>query len=220
MAAVPTVKPEYGPTLPELLAQRPRWVRAAVAAVLALVAAVALYLALRPADETEVLVRGPVTFNLAYGPELHRASDPGALFALRRTRAGLFLDSYVIRPLTLPPYRGAVGGTLPVYAFGYLRELRRRHPGFEFVSEGRTRINDAIGYQVVFRARRGTRTLYGRHVLLVPEEPEGLRRGVVIELLSTPAAGTPNAASTGAQGPLKVALRSFRFGEDREGGTA
>jgi hypothetical protein len=220
MAAVSPVKPEYGPTLPELLAPRPRWVRVAVAAALALVAAAGLYLAVKPSDETAVLVRGPVTFNLVHGPEFVRAREPGALLALRRSRGGLFLDSYVIRPLTLPPYRGAVGGTLPVYAFGYLRELGRRYDGFRFVSEGRTRINNGIGYQVVFRAKQGTRTLYGRHLLLVPEEPEGLRRGVVLELLSTPAAGTPNAEGTGAQGPLKTPLRSFRFGADREGGTA
>ena len=42
------------------------------------------------------------------------------MLALRRERNGLFLDSYVVRPLTLPPYRGAVGGTLPVFAFDYL----------------------------------------------------------------------------------------------------
>jgi hypothetical protein len=41
----------------------------------------------------------------------------------------------------------------------------------------------------------------------------------VIELESTPAAGTPNALGTGDAGPLKVALRSFRFGTERSGGT-
>jgi len=73
---------------------------------------------------------------------------------------------------------------------------------------------------VTFRARIGERRLYGRHYLLVEEEPEGRRRGVVIELGSTPAAGTPSATEIGNHGALKTPLRSFRFGEDRKGGTA
>jgi len=43
---------------------------------------------------------------------------------------------------------------------------------------------------------------------------------VVMELESTPAAGTPNADEIGNHGALKTPLRSFRFGEDRTGGTA
>ncbi|MBA3328181.1 MAG: hypothetical protein H0T43_07760 [Solirubrobacterales bacterium] len=216
-----TVKPEYGPTLSQVLAPLPRRVRVALGAAAAVVLAAALIVALRAGEEeTAVIVREPVTFNLIYGPGIERGSEPGALLALGRRRGDLFLDSFVVRELVLPLYRGAASGTLPVYAFGYIGELRRRYAGFELVEEGRTRINNAIGYQVVFRARLGERTLYGRHLLLVAQEPEGLRRGVVIELASTPATGTPNAGATGNAGPLKTALRSFRFGEDREGGEA
>jgi hypothetical protein len=220
MRPVSVVKPQYGPTLPQLVRTLPRAGRVAVVALAALLiaSAVVLTLSTRP-DETHVVVRGPVTFNLAYGPQLERVQQRGTLLALRRDRAGLFLDSYVVRPLTLPPYRGAAGGTLPVYAFSYLKELRRRYGPFELVLEGRTRINNGIGYQVVLRARRGPRTLYVRHVLLVAEAPEGLRRGVILEVESTPGAGTPNALATGNAGPLKQALRSFRFGTSREGGT-
>jgi hypothetical protein len=73
---------------------------------------------------------------------------------------------------------------------------------------------------VTFRSSRGGRTLYVRHLLLVEELPDGRRHGVVIELESTPAAGTPNADEIGNHGALKQALRSFRFGEDRQGGTS
>ena len=216
------MKAGYGPTLPQLLAPRHVAVRlaAAAAAVAILVAAVAVALSSRP-DETAVLLRKPVTLNFIYGPQFERVSTPGTLVALRHeSPGGLFLDAYAIRELTLPPYRGAAGGMLPVYADGYLRRLARRYPGYEFISEGRARINNGIGYQVTFRAKRGARTLYGRHVLLVEELPDGRRRGVVIELGSTAAAGTPNAEEIGNHGALKTALRSFRFGEDREGGTS
>jgi hypothetical protein len=218
---MPVIKAEYGPTLPQLLAPRPLGVRIAVAclAVALLVVAVVIALASRP-DETAVLVRKPVTFNLIYGPQWERVDRPGALVALRHERNGLFLDSYAVRELTLPPYRGVAGGMLPVYADGYLKTLPKRYPGFEFVGEGRARINNAIGYEVTFRARTGARRLYERHYLLVAEEPDGLRHGVVLEIESTAAAGTPNATEIGNHGALKVPLRSFRFGEDRKGGTS
>lgn len=222
MHQVPVIKPEYGPTLLQLLAPRSLAVRVAAAGLaLLLVAGAALVAISSRAEETAVLVRKPVTFNFVHGPQFDRVGGRDALVALRNVGAGgLFLDGFTIRDLRLPPYRGAAGGTLPVYAHDYVREISRRYTGFEQVAEGRARINNAIGYEVTFNARRGTRRLYGRHYMLVEEEPEGLRRGVVIELESTPAAGTPNALQIGNHGALKTPLRSFRFGEERKGGTA
>lgn len=220
MQPVSVVKPEFGPTLPQVVAALPRPARAAVIVLTALlVAGGAIFARSTRADETNVVVRGAVTFNLTYGPQLHRVMRPGELLALDRDRDGLFLDSYVVRRLDLPPYPGAVGGVLPVYANRYLATLRRRYGAFELAADGRTRINNAIGHQLVLRTRRGGRTLYVRHLLLVPDDRDGLRHGVVIELESTPAAGTPNAAGVGNAGPLKQAMRSFRFGTDRKGGT-
>lgn len=216
------MKPEYGPSLLTLLARRHVVVRvaAAVLAVSILVVAVVIALTSRP-DETHVLIRQPVTFNLVHGPQWASTERAGALVALRHDSAdGLFLDGYAIRELRLPPYRGAVSGTLPVYAERYLRTLVRRYTDFELVGEGRTRINNGIGYALTFRARTGSRRLYGRHYLLVDEEPEGGRHGVILEVESTPAAGTPTAAEIGNHGALKTPLRSFRFGEERKGGTA
>lgn len=221
MRPVPVIKAEYGPTLPQLLAPRSLAVRIAAAALALLIlgGAVVIALTTRP-DETAVLVRNPITLNFVYGPQWERVDEPGAIVALRHTKGGLFLDSYVIRDLVLPPYRGAAGGMLPIYANSYLRTVRARYPDFELAGEGRARINNAIGYEVTFRARSGARRLYGRHYLLVEEEPDGRRHGVVVEIESTPKAGTPTADELGNHGALKTPLRSFRFGEDREGGTA
>jgi hypothetical protein len=216
------MKAGFGPTLPQLLAPRHVALRVAAAAVAVaiVVAAVAVALGSRAA-ETAVLIRRPVTLNFVYGSQFERVTRPGTLVALRHESAsGLFLDAYAIRDLTLPPYRGAVSGTLPVLADTYVRRLARRYAGYEFVGEGRVHINNAIGWAITFRARIGTRRLYGRHYLLVEDEPEGRRRGVILELESTPAAGTPNADEIGNHGALKTPLRSFRFGSDRKGGTA
>jgi hypothetical protein len=217
---VSLVKAQYGPTLPELLGGLPRGRRIAAIALLVLIVAAALTIAVRSRpDETSLIVRGPATFNLSYGPQLQRVSQPHTLLALRHERGGLFLDSYVVRALRLAPYRGAVGGVLPVYADAYMRALRRRYGPYDLALEGRTRINNAIGYQIVLRAKRGARTLFVRHVLLVPEAPEGARDGVILEIESTPAAGTPNALGAGNFGAVKQPLRSFRFGTERKGGT-
>lgn len=220
MSPVSAVQPQYGPSLFELLASRPMRVRIAAAAfaLLLVVAAIVIALRSRP-DETVVLLREPTTFNFAYGPGLQRVEEAGGLITLRRSRDGKPLESFVVRDLVLPPYRGAAGGMLPVYAHDYMRKLRRRYAGARFVNESRTRINNGVGYQVTFRGQRDGRVLYIRHFLLVPELPDGQRRGVVLELESTFAAGTPNAESTGTRPQLKMPLRSFRFGEDREGGT-
>jgi hypothetical protein len=219
--AVSAVKPQYGPTLVQMLAPRPLAVRVAAAVGGALfVAAVVLVALSTRGNDTFVLEHEPVTFNFAYGAQFQRAPAAGTVVALSNVHDGLFLDSYVVRALALPPYRGAVGGMLPVYADGYIDRLRRRYSGFEFVGEGRSRINNGIGYQLTFRSTRSGRTIYGRHLLLVEDTPDGLRRGVVIELESTAAAGTPNATEIGNHGALKQPLRSFRFGTDRKGGTS
>ena len=229
------VKPQYGPSLVQMLAPRPLAVRLAAGALAALLVVArvaagvfalllvlaAIVIGIRSVpDEQVVLLHKPITFNFAYGPQFKRIQTAGTVVSLAHDRGGLFLDSYVVRDLELPPYKGAAGGMLPVYAYTYIKGLRKRYGGFAFVSEGRTRINNGIGYEVTFRARRAGRTLYGRHLLLVQDTPDGLRRGVIIELTSTASAGTPNADEIGNHGALKQPLRSFRFGSDRTGGTA
>ena len=68
---------------------------------------------------------------------------------------------------------------------------------------------------MTFRASDGARRLYERHYLMVEEEPDGLRRGVVLEIESTATrTGTPNVTEIGnhrsAQGA--AALVSLRRG--------
>jgi hypothetical protein len=168
-----------------------------------------------------VVIRGARVFNLAWSPNrLHRIHVPGALLALEGSRDGLFLDSFTVRSVTLPAYRGAgAGAVLPLLAEQRLREVGGAD-GFVASNppEGRTRINDAPGYQITWRERRGGRTIYAREIWLLPPV-DGARDAVRLELRSTPAAGTPNADRTGGTGALKQALRTFRFGTERQGGT-
>jgi hypothetical protein len=218
------VKPELGPSLPTLVRRLPRRARLALLAVAALVVLAALVTLLRGggpgADETPVVVRDPIAFNLRYGERLERVDpQPGELLRLadRRTGSGAFLQSFVVTPLALAPYRGLPGGELPIAAEALKARLAERVDGFRLVEEGRTRINEVPGYEVVFAARaEDGRTLYGRHVLMVPltEPPTPQRRGVTLELVGTFRAGIPNVGALGDQGSLKLPLRSFRFGAE------
>lgn len=208
----PVVQPQYGPTLLEVLGKR------RLVLVAALVVGVAAGIALGArggSGEREVVQREPVAFNLRYPAGLHRvAPRAGEQVRLEQRRGDLFLASFTVRRLGLPPYAGPVGGALPVLADRYLRDAARRHPDLELVEEGRARINDVPGYGFVFRARLGSRRLYGRTVLLpLPDQPR-TRDGVVLEVLGTPAGGVGRAEQAGSSGPAKTAFRSFRFGTE------
>lgn len=215
------VQESYGPTLPELLGPRlrrlPRAAQLALAALAALVVVVLVVVtAERGAGGKTVVVRAPVAFNLTYGGGLHEvAAHPGEAVRLEgRTGNGVFVQSLVVRPLHLPAYRGDVNGFLPLYATGYVTRIAPRFPAFAPTNEGRARVNDAIGYEVQFLTKVGNRSAFGRHLLLVPDQP-GARDGAVIEMLATYRSGVAATDQVGAFGALKQAMRSFRFGTDR-----
>jgi hypothetical protein len=217
------LRPGFGPTLLELLA--PRWRRlgararmsvVAAGAVAVVLAAVALSLAIE--GDNEYVHREFPTFNLRWADELERVSPrPGEYLRLEQRRGPLFLQSFAVAPLRLPPYRGDPAGELPIYAETHIAALARRlegfQPGCDGCGEGKTRINDVPGYAISFRAKLGSRTLYGRDVLIVPEE-EGVRDGVVLSMRATPAAKVAGPGAVGSGGVLKLPLRSFRFGTE------
>lgn len=211
------VRPEHGPTLGQVL---PRAWRRAVAVAALLLTAVLVALALRSsADGVAVVRTEPLPFNFHHAETLAQVDPrPGEIVRLERTVNGKFNQSFAVLPLTLPAYQGDVGGVLPLVAHDELERLRSAYASFELVEEGKARINDVAGYQVVFRARLGERRLYGR-VVLLPEQIEGEparpRRGVRLLVESTPSAGVGRAEDAGVRGHNKRPFRSFRFGTER-----
>jgi hypothetical protein len=208
------VRPEYGPSLPQVLQARfgvPTRVAGAVVVALVVVA-VAVALVARGGD-VAYLHSGKPVFNLRYsGGALHKSPPkPGILFQLIGRRGDLFLQSMTVRPLHLPPYRGAVSGLLPVFAEPHVRAVSHRFQDFLPLGEGKARVGDAPGYQVGFRAKLDGRTVYGREILIVPDQP-GAREGVVLTILQTNAAGAHAVDDVGTVGAIKKAYRSFRFG--------
>jgi hypothetical protein len=205
------VAPSHRPTLKEELAGLKRAPRIAAIALLAVIVLVAIALGAKKAepDGQHVVVSKPIAFNLRYPDAMHRlAPASGELLHLQRKG----LDDFIVEPLELPPYEGDVGGALPVIAARELDALRKRFPDLEPVEEGKTRINRAAGYSLVFRVSRSPR-LYGRLVLL-PEPVPGSRRGVKLLMIASPDGGAAKARDVGTNGLLKTPYRSFRFGTE------
>lgn len=211
----------HRPTLPDLagprLARLPVAVRLALAAVaVALLLAIVALIALRPGEAvTEYVQRSGLTFNFRYPDPLVRAAPQGdEIVRVQQVRSDrLFVQSFAVEPLELPAYQGAVTGLLPIVADGEVKTLVRRFREFELVQEGKTRLNEVPGYAIAFRARLGTRRLFGRMVLL-PEPKPGARRGVRLLLLATPSAGVNRAEEVGVRGVIKRPFRTFRFGTE------
>lgn len=212
---MPVVRPELGPTLPEILGPRlralPAIVRGVVYGIAALLLVVLLWaLLVRPGDDVRgVVVREPVAYNYVYRAPMRRtASIAGVTSGVSGSG-----QSFTVRTLRLPAYRGDSSGTLPVFAERQLDAMAKRYPGFLLRYEGRANVNGAPGYELVFQYRDRGQTAYGRRVLLLPDPTA--RDGVDITMLSGRTVAVPRADAVGRNGALKTSLRSFRFGTER-----
>jgi hypothetical protein len=212
------VRPEFGPTLPELLGPRirvlPRAVRLALAALGALVLALLVYALFFRGEGTKakraVIVRSPVAFNFVYrAPFRKEAPQAGEL-----ARVGSKDQSFSVRELRLPAYRGDAAGFLPLYAARLEKQMARDLPGFTWRADGRANINKQQGFEIVFQFRRSDGTLtYGRRILLLPNVTA--RQGADIWATAPRSPAIVRADDVGHNGGLKTALRSFRFGTER-----
>lgn len=219
---MPALRPEFGPTLPELLAPRlgvsTRRVRIALLALAALLLAAYGVRKLTGSSSltNDVLVARPIAFTLGYRDGLERvAPDDGELLRLQTPAGAADPERFTVTPLRLPPYRGDPSGVLPVVAAREVPRLRRAFPdGFRYRGDGRVRVNLLPGHQVLFQTRIAGRTAYGRRVLLLPDEP-GARVGVALTLVSVRTPAIPAVDAVGSVGLLKGPLRSFRFGTER-----
>jgi hypothetical protein len=212
------VRPEFGPTLPELLGPRfralPRVLRIALGALAALVVLLLVYVLFLRGDGVKakraVIVRAPIAFNFVYrAPFRKEAPQAGEL-----ARVGSKDQSFSVRELELPAYRGDAAGFLPLYAATLEAQMAKDLPGFSWRADGRTNINKQQGFEIVFQFRRSDGTLtYGRRTLLLPSVTA--RQGVDIWAIAPRSPSVVRADDVGHNGGLKTALRSFRFGTER-----
>lgn len=209
------VRPEYGPTLPELLAARGLSRRAiAVGAVAVVVLAAGAWLLLQSLRDREHLVDdGPPTFNLVYAPSvLHR--EPARKDELVRLEGSRPHVSVAItaRPVKVPAYARAdvVGGYLPILAERRLHELRRIYGPVQVYDEGKSRISQLPGYQIGFSARTPRGTLFARDSYVFPDDPAATE-GVLLSLRRV-VRGKQTAADNDFFATVRAAYVSFAFG--------
>ena len=108
------VRPEFGPTLPELLAPRiralPRIAQVALAVLAAVVVVLAALFFLRREENDgrlQAVVREPIAYNLVYPRTLARVAPQGRETLRLQTPAGAKdPQSFAVTPYTLPPYKG------------------------------------------------------------------------------------------------------------------
>lgn len=212
------VRPEFGPTLPELLGPRlralPPVVRLGLAALGGFVVVAIFYVLVLRGDGADakraVVVRTPVAFNFVYRAPFARLAPQGGELA----RVGTRSQSFAVRELKLPPYRGDAAGFLPIYAAQQEAPMAQQFPGFVWRSDGRANINQQQGFEIVFQFRRpGGPLSYGRRVFLLPSVTA--REGADILVTAPRSAAIVRADDVGHNGGLKTALRSFRFGTER-----
>jgi hypothetical protein len=216
------VRPEFGPTLPELLGPRvralPLVLRVALAAVVALVVLALGYTVLRGQadDRTTVVVREPVAYNLAYPPALQQVHPIGRETLRLATPPSADPQSFAVTPFRLPAYRGDATAVLTGMSPVLIDRMRRTVPGFVWRGDGRVNYNRQPGYEILFQAKIDGRTWYGRRTLLLPGGDEPPREGADIMIMAARSDAIPRVDAVGSSpGALKTAIRSFRFGTER-----
>jgi len=223
---MPAVRPEFGPSLPELVASRLRLPAARVRAVLLAGAALAVLLYVAsgllgvrgPAALQDQVVGGVLPFTLGHSAALRPvAPEQGEVLRLEG-RAGAPEQSYAAEPFVIPRHRGDVTAILGVLAARQADALARELPDFRYRGDGKARINELPGHLLVFQFRRDGRTVYGKRFLLAPLVEPGApapRRGMAVTLTAERSPAVPNADAVGDDSALKAPLRSFRFGTER-----
>ena len=200
------VRPEFGPTLPELLAPRvralPRAAQIALAVLAALVVAGAVYVVVhrREADERpQAVVRSPIAYNLLYTAPLERVAPRGRETLRLQTRAGASApQSFTVTPYKLPPYKGDATGILTLQSANMITQMRRTIPGFVWRGDGRVNYNRQPGYEILYQAKIDGRTTYGRRTILLPGGDTPPHEGVDIWMVAARSDAIPRVDAVGA----------------------
>jgi hypothetical protein len=217
MTRAPLLRPEFGPSLPELVSVRFALSRrlVGVLAVIALVVLAAVIKFVIDDGREQLTVHGKPSFNVLYDPDqLHRATpQPGELMRLEGHRARVSAE-ITVRHANLPPYSGdVIGGQLPLYTAQYAQRLETQLPGFALGAEGKARLNKAPGYQIAYTSSGpGSRSSW-LEIFLMPkaDEPD---QTVVLRMRQT-FTGRAGRRGRALLKATKKAFRSFRFGTGR-----
>ncbi len=215
------VRPEFGPTLPEVLGRRFGWsvrtVGLVAAGMLVLIVAGGVAKKAQGDGSVRIVVPAAVPFNLRYDPaKLDRVTPQGAESLRLVTKAGDPNPSSVtVAPARLAAYVGDDPSVaLPIFAGLEIARMQRGDPKFVLRGEGRARVNSQPGYQIQYLTQLGGRVMYGRRVFLFPDprDTPGAREGGDVTLLAARSKVVTNPDDVGSNGVTKLPYRSFRLG--------
>lgn len=218
------MRPEYGPSLPEIAAPRLRVLPRAVQRLLTVIAALLLLAIVAVAVKSsgsglnDVFVRKPIAFTLGYKGALHKATPQGdEVLRLEGPKGPGITSTFTARPLVLGTYSGDVTADMLSIASTRLAELQKADPNLVYRGEGKARINFIPAYQLAFQTRLNNRVVFGKLFFLAPVTPSTPRPhdGIELKLISGLSGAVPSVAAVGTNGVLKSPLRSFRFGTSR-----
>jgi hypothetical protein len=184
------VKPQFGPTLPQLLEARiggvPRRLRPIAVAIVALIVAVVLIDGLRGGASTISGGAPGVSFSFSYSGLVREATPPGQYALLAsHTATGRLVAQIEVGPLRLPPYSGNVTGIEPVLSANYMRAFAARTPGVTVQSAAPTLVGGSPGYNFTYTREIAGLTYFGRTIFITPSVASG-RRGVIVSVLAQP----------------------------------
>lgn len=213
------VKPEFGPTLPEMAGPRlralPRWAPWAAGAVSVLIVALAVagWLVVRTPTRT-IEVKSPVAFSITYPTEsLRRLPASGTEVVRLASPPGtpnpVELD---ISRVELPPFTGQREAIFPLVSERIIAQMRREDPNFVVRGEQAVNYNGQAGYQIYYQTERGGKTWYGRRVLLFSDNLQD-RVGVDLnaQALRPDNAGPKTVWEVAQADPLLRTLRSVQL---------
>jgi hypothetical protein len=217
MSRMPLLRPEFGPTLPELISRRFSVSRraAAIGAVVVLIVVAIAIEVIADDGRDKFVVHGKPSYNVLYDPsQLHRAAPQGdeqLRLVGKRPHVAVELTA---RPAKLPAFKGdVIGGQLPLYTAQYANRLSRQLPGFQLGDEGKARLNQAPGYQISYTSGPAGNTTFWREVWVMPKADEA-DQTVVVKMRQT-FSGRPGPRGQALLQATKKAFRSFRFGTRR-----
>jgi hypothetical protein len=215
----PLLRPEFGPTLPDLLNRRlsiSRKVITIVAVLVLVLIVVGIKVGLSIGRAT-VKVDGDPSFSLVYKThQLHRAPlRPGELARVQGRTKHVFV-AVTARRVALPAFRGdVVGGQLPVYATQYTDRLQAQLPQFSVSDEGKARIGTAQGYEIGYQSGPRNHRTYWREIFLISDPEKGTAQNSVVLRLRQTFSGRTNARDRALVQAGKQVYQSFRFGTSR-----
>jgi len=217
MSRVPLLRPEFGPTLPEVIGRRFSVSKRAVgiAAIVLLILLAVVIKVVTDNGLNKLVVHGTPSFNVLYDPSaLHEATPQGGELMHLAGRAGHVDVALTARHANLPAFKGdTIGGLLPLYTAQLANRLSKQLPGFQMGTEGKARVNQAPGYQITYTSKAGGNPTIWREVFVMPAADKPAQ---TIDLLMRQTFnGRPGPRGRALVQATRKAFRSFRFGTSR-----